>query len=113
MYQPAVPGLPSAAGFSKNTPIVAAPEPNAAEIRDAIPNPVDAPMTNTFLGPLAISPLDFTYSIWFLMFCAVPSGCEVKQIKPLVLGCIIIMINFLTHVLLRMQNKQILVTIDA
>ncbi|MNM79000.1 hypothetical protein D3C81_909210 [compost metagenome] len=63
LYQPAVPGLPSAAGFSKNTPIVAAPEPNAAEIRDAIPNPVEAPITNTFFGPFAISPFDFTYSI--------------------------------------------------
>src|SRR5690606_37116792 len=86
LYQPAVPGLPGAAGFSKNTPIVAASDPNAAEIRDAKPKPVEAPITSTFLGPLAIFPFDFTYSIWFLIFCAVPSGCDVKHIKPLTRG---------------------------
>src|SRR5690606_11504871 len=86
LYQPAVPNFPSEAGFSKNTPMVAAPEPNAALMCEAIPNPVDAPITNTFLGPFLISPFDFTYSIWFLIFSAAPSGCAVKQIKPLVLG---------------------------
>jgi hypothetical protein len=63
-----VPGLPSAAGFSKKTPIVAASEPKAAVIRDANPKPVDAPITNTFFGPFAIFPFDFTYSIWFFTF---------------------------------------------
>ena len=37
LYQPAEPGLDSVPGFSKNTPIVAAPLPNAAEILDASP----------------------------------------------------------------------------
>lgn len=37
LYQPAVPGLFAVPGFSKNTPIVAAPEPKAALIREAKP----------------------------------------------------------------------------
>ena len=36
-YQPAEPGLVSVPGFSKNTPIVAAPLPKAAEILEARP----------------------------------------------------------------------------
>jgi hypothetical protein len=37
LYQPAVPGFFSVPGFSKKTPIVAAPEPNAALILEAKP----------------------------------------------------------------------------
>ena len=37
LYQPAEPGLFSEPGFSKNTPKVAALEPNAALIREAKP----------------------------------------------------------------------------
>ena len=37
LYQPAVPGRFSVPAFSKKTPMVAAPEPNAALIRDAKP----------------------------------------------------------------------------
>ncbi len=37
LYQPAEPVLLSLPGFSKKTPIVAAPLPNAALIRDARP----------------------------------------------------------------------------
>jgi len=37
LYQPAVPGLLSVAGFSRNTPSVAAPEPKAAAMREASP----------------------------------------------------------------------------
>lgn len=37
LYQPALPGLFSVPGFSKNTPKVAAPAPNAAEILEASP----------------------------------------------------------------------------
>src|SRR5690606_7819551 len=94
LYQPAVAGRPSVAGFSKNTPIVAASEPKAVAIREAIPKPVDAPITNTFFGPLLIFPFDFTYSICLLIFFAAPSGCAVKQMNPLVLGLIIIFCYF-------------------
>jgi hypothetical protein len=38
-------------GFQKNTPIVAASDPKALEILEANPNPVEAPITNTFLAP--------------------------------------------------------------
>jgi len=37
LYQPGVANRPSSEGRSKKTPIVAAPEPNAAVIRDASP----------------------------------------------------------------------------
>ena len=37
LYQPAVPHLPSAPSFSKKMPIVAAPQPKAAVMRDARP----------------------------------------------------------------------------
>src|SRR5690606_19830598 len=40
LYHPAVHGFPGAAGVSKNTPIVAAPEPKAAVMREARPKPV-------------------------------------------------------------------------
>ena len=63
LYHPAVPILPSDAGFSKKTPMVAASDPNAAAILEDKPKPVEAPMTKTFLGPFLILPLDFTYSI--------------------------------------------------
>ncbi|MNE51380.1 hypothetical protein D3C80_1460070 [compost metagenome] len=62
LYQPGDPGFPSTGGFSKNTPIVAASDPKALAILEAKPNPVEAPITNTFLAP-SIGPLDFTYAI--------------------------------------------------
>ncbi|MEN9656500.1 MAG: hypothetical protein RL311_1487, partial [Bacteroidota bacterium] len=37
--------------FSKKTPKVAALEPKALVILEASPNPVEAPITNTRLGP--------------------------------------------------------------
>ena len=59
LYQPGDPGLPSVGGFSKKTPIVAASEPKALVILEAKPNPVEAPITNTFFAP-SIFPFDFT-----------------------------------------------------
>jgi hypothetical protein len=59
LYHPGVAVLPSAGSFSKNTPIVPAPEPKALVILEANPNPVEAPITKTFLAP-SIVPLDFT-----------------------------------------------------
>ncbi len=59
LYQPGEAVFPGVGGFSKKTPIVAASQPKALVILDAIPNPVDAPITNTFFAP-AIFPLDFT-----------------------------------------------------
>src|SRR5690606_42018474 len=97
LYQPAVPGFPGAAGFSKNTPMVAASEPKAAVILDAKPKPVDAPITNTFLGPFAILLLDFTYSICCLTCWAVPFVWEVMKIIPLILVCFTITSYFLLH----------------
>src|SRR5690606_17163733 len=88
LYQPEEPGFPGAAGFSKKTPIVAAFEPNALVILDASPNPVEAPITNTFLGPL-MTPLLRTYSSWFTTFFSHPFGWEVIQINPRTLGSII------------------------
>lgn len=49
--------LPSCAGFSKNTPMVAAPLPKAAVMRELRPKPVDAPITSTRLGP-SMAPFD-------------------------------------------------------
>jgi hypothetical protein len=51
LYQPAEAGFPSAGGFSKKTPMVAALLPKALVILEANPKPVDAPMINTFFGP--------------------------------------------------------------
>ncbi|MNR41161.1 hypothetical protein D3C85_1595160 [compost metagenome] len=62
LYQPGEAVLPAEGAFSKNTPMVEASEPKAAAILEAKPKPVEAPITNTFLGPL-IAPFDFTYSI--------------------------------------------------
>ena len=62
LYHPGEAVLPSEGSFSKNTPIVAASEPKALVILEAKPKPVEAPITNTRLGPL-ILPFDFTYSI--------------------------------------------------
>ena len=86
LYQPAVPGLRSVPGFSKKTPIVAAPEPNAAVMREARPYPVDAPSTSTRLGPSAISPLFRTCSAWRRTFSKQPVGWVVVHKKPRTLG---------------------------
>src|SRR5690606_33837163 len=64
-------------------------------IRDASPNPVEAPMTSTFFAP-SILPFDFTYSIWFFTARAAPSGCAVRQMKPLILGSMIIGYGFVS-----------------
>jgi methyl-accepting chemotaxis protein len=59
LYQPAVAVLLSAAGLSKNTPMVAAPAPNADVILEASPKPVEAPITSTLFGP-GIGPCPLT-----------------------------------------------------
>ena len=51
LYQPAVAVRAPSAALSKNTPIVFAPAPNAAAIREASPYPVEAPTTRTLAGP--------------------------------------------------------------
>ncbi|MNL15408.1 hypothetical protein D3C87_1363930 [compost metagenome] len=89
LYQPGDAVFPAAGAFSKKTPTVAAPDPNALVILEARPNPVEAPITSTFLGPF-IAPLDFTYSIWLGTFCSHPFGCAVRHINPRILGSIII-----------------------
>ena len=73
LYHPGEAVFPSAGPFSKNTPIVAAFDPKAEVILEANPNPVEAPITKTFLAP-SIAPFDFTYSIWFFTFCSHPFG---------------------------------------
>src|SRR5690606_41947244 len=59
LYQPGEAVFPSDGAFSKNTPIVAAPDPNALAMREDSPNPVEAPITSTCLAAL-IGPFDFT-----------------------------------------------------
>jgi len=68
LYQPGDAVFPSEGGFSKKTPIVEAPAPNALVILEANPKPVDAPITRTFLGPSETG-LDFAYSICVKTFC--------------------------------------------
>src|SRR5690606_25484488 len=86
LYQPGVAVRPSSDGRSKNTPIVEAPEPKAAVMRDARPKPVEAPITRTFLGPSLIGPRLFTYSICSCTCAAQPTGWAVTQTNPRTLG---------------------------
>jgi hypothetical protein len=51
-------------------------------------------MTKTRLAP-PIFPFDCMYAIWFFTFCSQPTGCAVVQIKPLILGSMIIIYVFL------------------
>ena len=90
LYQPAVPVLVSVAGFSKKTPMVAASEPKAAAMREDKPYPLDEPMTKTFFGPLVILPFSLVKFICSSTFISQPLGWVVVQIKPRILGLIII-----------------------
>ena len=54
LYQPALPGLFSEGGLSKNTPKVSALPAKAGTIREASPYPVDEPIIKTFFGQFSI-----------------------------------------------------------
>ncbi len=89
LYQPGDAGRPGSAGFSKNTPIVAAFEPNALVMREASPNPVEAPITSTFFGPLiGTLCLDMVY-LAGQHFAHSLSDERVRQINPRTFGVMI------------------------
>jgi hypothetical protein len=70
--------LPAVGGF-QNTPIVAASDPKALEILEANPNPVEAPITNTFLAPF-IAPLILHIQFdFYILFASIWVGCQTNK----------------------------------
>ena len=62
VVQPALAVRLALGAFSKEMPMVLAPQPNAASMREAKPKPPEQPITNAFLAP-AMAPRAATAAI--------------------------------------------------
>jgi hypothetical protein len=74
----------------------------ALEILEANPNPVEAPITNTFLAPF-IAPFDFI-CFFYILFASI--WVSVKQINPLILGSIIILYRLIVDLQFQFSYKH-------